>query len=261
MNKKTKIILIIIGIGLIIYPILSNVIYKITQTTAITNYDAQIVTMNEEEKEEIKEEYKKYNEEILENASSEVDLLKVGEIIGYISIPKLDINLGIYEGTSKDVLQQGVGHLKNSSIPGEKSTHCVLAGHSGLAKATLFDDIDKLVNGDIFSITILDNTYYYEVDQIKTVEKEDTKDLKIIKNKEYVTLVTCVPRYINSHRLLVRGKRVKDNRQNYEIEENITTEEQKVETNNINQFVIISLIIVNFFLLLIYLSIVLRKKP
>ena len=225
------------------YPIVSNTIYKITQTTAITNYKAEIVNKDKEEIKEIKEEYKKHNKAILENSISSVDLIEDGEVLGYIQIPKLKLELAIYEGTEDKYLQQGVGHMKNTSLPGEKDTHTVLAGHSGLSKAKIFDDIEKLKLGDIFEITILDNTYTYKIDQIKTVEKDNVTDLKVIKGKELVTLVTCTPKFINSHRLLVRGKRIQSENE-YEIVEETTHTSIKKEVIFINIDSILILIII-----------------
>ncbi len=209
-TNKIRLICLAIGVILILYPIISNYIYKLTQTMAITNYQSEVTSMKKKEKEELKNKYKKYNKAIFENTSSNVNLLNLGEIIGYIEIPKINVKLSIYEGTTTDILSKGVGHLENTSLIGEENTHCVLVAHTGLAKTKLFDDLDKLSLKDVFYITMLDNTYYYEVDQIKVVNPSDTEDLKVVENKEYVTLVTCTPRYINSQRLLVRGKRVKE---------------------------------------------------
>ena len=129
--------------------------------------------------------------------------------MGYVVIPKIDVNLPIYHGTSEEVLQKGVGHLQNTSLPvGGESTHAVLSGHTGLSSAKLFTDLDKLEEGNIFYIKTLGETFAYEVDQIKIVEPHETSDLLIESDKDYVTLVTCTPYGINSHRLLVRGTRI-----------------------------------------------------
>ena len=129
--------------------------------------------------------------------------------LGYITIPKIDVNLPIYEGTSDDVLLKGVGHLEGSSYPlGGESTHSVLTGHRGLAEAVLFTDLDKLQEGDKFYLHIMDEVLAYQVDQVKVVLPEETDDLTIVQGQDYCTLVTCTPYAINTHRMLVRGIRV-----------------------------------------------------
>lgn len=138
-----------------------------------------------------------------DTGTSYVDLVDVGESLGYLTIPKIDVNLPIYEGTSDDVLQKGVGHLEGSSYPlGGESTHSVLTGHRGLPEAVLFTDLDKLEEGDCFYLHILDETLAYQVDQIKVVEPEHTEDLEITAGQDYCTLVTCTPYAINTHRML-----------------------------------------------------------
>lgn len=129
-------------------------------------------------------------------------------MIGYVSIPTIDVELPIYEGTREDILYRGVGHLSSSSLPtGDKGTHAVLTGHSGLAAATLFSNLNKLEVNDTFTVTFLDETYTYKVNQIVVVDPDDSdKYLQIKKNKCYCTLITCTN--LNSQRLLVRGVRV-----------------------------------------------------
>ena len=173
--------------------------------------------MDEEKIDAMKEAAKKYNEQLSnvvsvddenennEQGESYADLLNIGESLGYITIPKINVNLPIYNGTSQDVLSKGVGHMEQSSYPlGGESTHCVLTGHRGLPSAVLFTDLDKLEIGDEFYLHVLDEILAYKVDQIKVVEPNESGDLEIIDGKDYCTLVTCT---INSHRLLVRGER------------------------------------------------------
>ena len=128
--------------------------------------------------------------------------------MGYVEIPSIDVMLPIYHGVGADILAKGVGHLPETSLPvGGESTHAVLAGHSGMSNARLFTDLPKLEMGDVFYIHIYDRTLTYTVDQIKTVLPTDTADLTIVPGEDYVTLVTCVPVTVNSHRLLARGTR------------------------------------------------------
>ena len=130
-------------------------------------------------------------------------------IIGYIEIENIGVNLPIYHGTEESVLQMGIGHLEGSSFPtGTASTHCILSGHRGLPSAKLFTDLDQMIVGDTFLLHILDQTFAYQVDNISIVLPEDTGGLGIVDGEEYVTLVTCTPYGVNTHRLLVRAKRV-----------------------------------------------------
>lgn len=144
-------------------------------------------------------------------------------MMGYIEIPKIKVLLPIYHGTSEAVLQTGVGHLENTSLPvGGESSHTVLSGHRGLPSAKLFSDLDKMGIGDIFYIKVLHNTFAYQTDQILTVLPTETGALSIEAGKDYVTLVTCTPYAINTHRLLIRGTRIP-------YEEAVAIEPQKAE--------------------------------
>ena len=139
-----------------------------------------------------------------------MNLLNVSKdgMMAYLQIPKIDVKLPIYHSTNNGVLQKGVGHMEGSSLPiGGTSTHAVLSGHRGLPNSKLFTDLDKMKVGDIFYISVLGDTLAYEVDQIKTVLPSQTDDIEIVDGEDYVTLVTCTPYSVNTHRLLVRGKR------------------------------------------------------
>ena len=130
-------------------------------------------------------------------------------IIGTLEIENIGVNLPIYHGTEESVLQVGIGHLEGSSFPtGTTSTHCILSGHRGLPSSKLFTDLDQMIVGDTFLLHILDQTFAYQVDNISIVLPEDTGGLGIVDGEEYVTLVTCTPYGVNTHRLLVRAKRV-----------------------------------------------------
>ena len=211
----------ILGVCVLLYPVISSILAKMTQTTTISSYQSAVENLTNQEIEKMKADAQKYNQNLYGAALSDpfsgsekldtsyVKLLNVGEVMGYIEIPKVKIYLPIYHGTSEEVLQKGVGHLENTSLPvGGASTHAVLSGHRGLPSATLFTDLDQLVKGDVFYIHILDEVLAYEVDQIKVVEPENTSDLAIEKGKDYVTLVTCTPYGINTQRLLIRGTRI-----------------------------------------------------
>lgn len=235
--KKIKLIfsliLIFSGIALASYPVISNMLAQKNASSAIMEYNAQVETIPEEKLDAAKEAIRQYNEQLgkavlteEENdskaAAGRVELIDAGEILGYLTIPVIDLNLPVYYGTSASVLEKGVGYMEETSFPlGGESTHCVLTGHRGLPSAELFTHMDKVGKGDQFYIHILDEILAYEVDQIKVVEPELTDDLEIIPGKDYTTLVTCTPYSINTHRLLVRGHRVP-----YTGEEKIKTKSQ-----------------------------------
>ena len=149
-----------------------------------------------------------YSPDRVEGYKEALNISGIG-VMGYITIPKINVELPIYHGTSEGVLQIAVGHLEGSSLPiGGEGTHCVLSGHRGLPSANLFTHLDKLDVGDIFTITVLDKVLTYEVDQIRIVEPGEVGELQKVEGKDYCTLLTCTPYGINTHRLLVRGQRV-----------------------------------------------------
>lgn len=247
-NKIFFILLFIIGLSIMAYPLVSEYIKNKNQTDIISQYEENVNSLSDDEIENLKKEAEAYNNRLSGNAEktdasieskSYVDLLNVGDVIGYIEIPKINVNLPIYHGTEETVLQKGVGHLETSSLPvGGESTHAVLTGHRGLPTSTLFTDLDKLEEGDIFYINVLNETLTYKVNQIKVVLPDETSDLQIVQGKDYVTLVTCTPYMINSHRLLVRGERT-----DAEYSKSNNTEKIKNETlsirENTNQYIII----------------------
>lgn len=133
------------------------------------------------------------------------------DVMAYVDIPKIHVHLPIYHGTAKAVLGDGIGHMEGTSLPiGGKSTHAVLVGHRGLPSATLFTDLDELRLGDHFTVTVLDKKISYKVDAIHVVKPDSSKYLKVVKGKDYCTLLTCTPYGINTKRLLIRGVRVKN---------------------------------------------------
>lgn len=224
-NGLTLILLLIllIGAGLIAYPSFANWWNSFHQSRAVASYAETVANMNTEEYERIISKAQAYNRKLSrsgilwtldEDEEKEYkEQLNIGTsgIMGYIDIPKIDVMLPIYHGIDESILQVAVGHIPGTSLPvGGKGSHCVVSGHRGLPSARLFTDIDKLVEGDTFTITVLNKTLTYEVDQIRTVLPTDLSDLQIEKGKDYVTLVTCTPYGINTHRLLVRGHRIEN---------------------------------------------------
>ena len=206
-NRKKYLLLIIIGIIILLYPIIARFINQKGQNEIIANYSEQIEEMDEEDTSKQKEEYEKYNNEIIKNTNSNINLLQNGKNLGYIRIEKINLSMPIYEGTEDKILLKGVGHLEYTGIPTKKQDyHCVLVGHSGLTSKKIFDNLTKLKDGDEFNIIILDNVFKYKICSIKKVLPYETNYLTVQKGKQLVTLVTCIPKFINSHRLLVTGE-------------------------------------------------------
>ena len=215
--KKWKnsifLLLFLIGLGLILYPIVSSKVEDWSHSKAIADYRSQVAE-NAAQLEQKKEEARAYNGQLAQPDGQEptagyYSLLSFQDVMGYLEIPEIGVNLPIYHGTSDLVLEMGVGHLESSSLPiGGESTHAVLMGHRGLPSSTLFNKLPKLKEGAQFYIHMLDETLAYEVDQIKVIEPDNLADLQIVPGKDYVTLMTCTPYMINSHRLLVRGHRI-----------------------------------------------------
>lgn len=210
----------VIGLSLLLYPSVSNYWNSFRQTKAVASYENEVANLDKDKYQEIWDNAIHFNQKLVAkglfsklSVSEEQEyntLLNVDgtSMMGFVSIPSINVYLPIYHGVSDEVLQMAIGHLNWSSLPiGGESTHCVLSGHRGLPSAKLFTDLNKLIEGDVFSIHVLDKVFTYEVDQILIVEPYETNDLKIVKGEDYVTLVTCTPYGVNSHRMLVRGKR------------------------------------------------------
>ncbi len=220
-KKMGAILMILSGFAIAMYPFFSNILYNRNATKVIEEYEEEVMSLEQEEIDAIKEAAGKYNSQLQaavtkdengqwrDGGTSYLDMLGIGSALGYITIPKIDVNLPIYYGTSAEVLAKGVGYIEQSSFPlGGEGTHSVLTGHRGMPNAVLFTDLDKVKKGDKFYLHVLDEVLAYQVDQIKVVEPNDTSDLKVIGGKDYCSLVTCTPYAINSHRLILRGVRV-----------------------------------------------------
>ena len=218
-EQKVNLILcliILIGIGLISYPSVADWWNSFHESRAVASYAAAVSDLSTEDYDRLFAEAEAYNQRLAQTgvnwSMSEEEIQEYNNILavsdsgimGYIDIPKIRQTLPIYHGTDDVILQIAIGHLAWTSFPvGGESTHCVVLGHRGLPSARLFTDLDKLVVGDIWTMTVT-----YEVDQILIVEPEDLSELQIIQGKDYCTLLTCTPYGINSHRLLVRGHRI-----------------------------------------------------
>lgn len=214
------IILLVVGIAIFSYPSISNYLVEKNQVKIIENYKENIVS-----KKDLTEERKKaeiYNENLAGDPLHDpfvpgsgyaipdnyFDILNINGIMAYIEIPKISLNLPIYHGTSEEVLAKGVGHIEATSLPiGGESRHCILTGHRGLPSAELFTRLDELKLGDYFYINVLDEILTYKIINIVTVLPTELEYLEVVKEKDLVTLVTCTPYGINTHRLLVTAER------------------------------------------------------
>lgn len=208
-NSKKSIVLLFLGLLIFFYPFISKFIYQRNLSYTIDNYVETIDKMDTTEINKQKDNYEKYNKMLLNENTGKIDLLKKGEIIGYIEIEKIDVYLPIYEGTADKTLNKGIGHLEKTSLPTKNyAYHSILVGHTGLSTKKFFDDLPSMKIGDEFVVTILNESFKYKIYEIKKVLPNQTKDLKVQKNRKLVTLVTCIPKFVNSHRLLVMGEKI-----------------------------------------------------
>lgn len=216
------VIIFICGLSLFLYPTFSNLYNEYLNKQLIGDYKEVFADIKPEQHQKAKADALSYSEnrsnpdklEELGLTYEEVLNVAGNGIMGYIEIPKISVSLVIYHSIDENVLQKGIGHVPESSLPiGGKNTHCVLAGHTGLPSAKLLTNIDHLKIGDTFYIHVLDEVLEYQIDDISVVEPDEVSRLNVISGKDCVTLVTCTPYGVNSHRLLVRGVRVdsKDN--------------------------------------------------
>lgn len=262
----------VMGIGLLLYPLVSEWYNSRAQTTVIENYNHAAAGLKPEQAAAMREAALAYNEGLLgtvvltdpfdANASTAataeyISLLDVSGdgVMCTVRIPRIGVSLPVYHGTSHEVLEKGAGHLENTSLPiGGTGTHAVLSAHSGLPASALFTDLEKLMEGDLFFLDVLEETLAYRVDQVKVVEPEDTSDLLIDTGGDYVTLVTCTPYGINSHRLLVRGVRTAYAEA---LKEDIPTEETVLNPWN-RPYLIAGMVLILF--LIVYTAVRLIKR-
>lgn len=222
-KKNWKIILIfMLGLMIAIYPIISNYYYTVENNNQVKDFQEAVAEMPSKEVLERIDLAKAYNDTLdpsrladpyTEREKKGVEnyarMLEVREKIGYIDVPKINQQIPVYAGTSEDVLQHACGHLEGTSLPiGGKDTHAVITAHRGLPQVKLFRDLDKMEVGDLFFFTNVKETLAYKVDQILVVEPWDFEPVLVVEGKDLMTLLTCTPYMINSHRLLVRGHRV-----------------------------------------------------
>lgn len=268
LNKKniSFIILFLIGFLIAAYPLVSQWYYRIEAGEEVENFTKGVNSLSDEEVKrriDLAHAYNRtldpmklsdpYTEKEKEGVAEYARMLEVAEMIGHVEVPKIGEDLPIYAGTSMQVLDKGAGHLEGTSLPvGGKNTHAVITAHRGLPKATLFRHLDRLEKGDTFFIHNIETTLAYEVDQIKVIEPSNFDDVLVEEGKDYVTLLTCTPYMINSHRLIVRGHRVP---YTGPVDEGEFT--GRLKLNNYLKLLIISIIIL---LILIFIYVKLRLK-
>ena len=210
----------LVGISLLLYPAVSDYWNSKTQSRVIENYESVLEKIEPEDYSHIFEAAYDYNARLFRSFEPLLypelvpgywETLNVTDnnMIGYLKINRIGVELPIYHGTSAEVLNRGVGHLEGSSLPvGGENTHSVMSAHRGLPSAKLFTDLNHVEIGDTFQIIVLDQILTYQVDRIQIIEPDEVEDLKIVEGKDYCTLFTCTPYGINTHRLLVRGVRI-----------------------------------------------------
>lgn len=234
-NKIISVLVIIAGTALLFYPFISEYLFEHRTDSEIGTYQKTVNDISNDMYDQMLKDVRLYNEELTRSQVQLTDPFiamdeKVGDIayedflaldetgiMGYIEIPVISVYLPVYHGTASATLERGIGHLEGTSLPvGGESTHSVLTGHTGMSRARLFTDLTELEEGDMFFIHILGDTLAYQVYEMNIVLPEDTSDLLIKDGEDIVTLVTCTPYGINTHRLLVHGKRVDYNEEKYE---------------------------------------------
>lgn len=263
------IVLLVAAIITFFYPTVANYVNSLNNRSQLKNYDNNVKVLTDEEKQNYLEKAYEYNNKLLNSQSFEslytdsdyTETLNFGDgLIGSIVIPSIDVDLPIYHGTDESVLSKGAAHLPNSSFPvGGKSTHSIISAHTAYLTQVFFDRLTELKEGDIFYIKILDDTYAYKVSEINVIEPDDTSLFGIQEGKDIVSLVTCTPYAVNTHRLVVTGQRV-------ELSDEATYDEKTVQKVNLQMphiditFLIVIIITVVFAAFLIISTVIKQKK-
>ena len=267
-SNLVLVLILLTGATIMAYPSFSEYWNSLHQSRAIMGYAQRVAELTNEEYEAIWSAALDYNERLLElsnrwlvdhdenlKADYETQLNADGTgNMGYITIPKINVNLPLYHGTTDSVLQTSIGHIAGTSLPAgsthsneedflipDFASHCVLSGHRGLPSARLFSDLDAMEIGDIFYLTILDQTLTYEVDKITVIEPEDMAELEIIPGKDLCTLMTCTPYGINTHRLLVRGSRIENEKKKLNVR--ITADGLRIDPLYVAPFIAVPVLV------------------
>ena len=258
------------GLALLLYPTVSDAVNARHQSSAIAKYEENVSSLAETDYSDYRAAAYAYNEGLAADSDclvmTDADKAEYNSlldptgngIMGYLEISAIGVKLPIYHGTDDTVLQVGIGHLEGTSLPvGGRSTHSVLSGHRGLPSAKLLTDLDRLTEGDIFLLHILDEVLAYQVDQISIVEPTDCENLKIVDGMDYCTLVTCTPYGVNSHRLLVRGVRVAYDEKAAQVM-NVMADATELDTTLVASVLAVPILIVLFIWLLTSTG---KKRP
>ena len=268
------VIILLVGLGLILYPSLSDYYNRVHRSSAIVDYAEKISAFDSEQFDEMWDRAVAYNQQLFdltkgiepdpETAIAYESVLNVTEsgMMAYVDVPKINCHLPVYHGIDEDTLQSNAGHLESSSLPvGGENTHCVISGHTGLPSAKLFTDLDSLQKGDVFMLTTLGVILTYEVDQIVVALPWEVEALAIVPGKDYCTLATCTPYGVNSHRLFVRGHRIETTQI---LAEEVKTFQQAQEADLKTPFIvtcgIVAIIILSILALLIIRHMIAAKK-
>ena len=255
------VLILVIGLSLLLYPTVADWWNSFHASRAIASYDSIVANLSDEDYTSLFEDAQEYNRKLAQlkyplmyydEIEGYNDLLNItgNGVMGYVEIPRIDVRLPIYHGTSEGVLQIAAGHMEGTSLPtGGESTHCALSAHRGLPSARLFTDLDKLEKGDIFTLNVIDRVLTYEIDQILIVEPTDVEPLYVTEGEDYCTLVTCTPYGINSHRMLVRGTRTDNAVQDKAIR--VTADAMQIEPVLVAPFVAAPILLLMLLMLLI----------
>lgn len=268
-NRSTIILILIflVGLSVMLYPTVSDYVNQRHQSRALASYDETVNEMSDADYTAYFEAADAYNQRLAATPNSfftpeqvsgydeTLDVSGTG-IMGYITIPRIGVELPVYHGTSDGVLQVAAGHLEGSSLPvGGAGTHAVISAHRGLPSAELFTNLDELEAGDTFTITVLDRVLTYEVDRISIVLPTETDLLQPVEGQDYVTLMTCTPYGINTHRLLVRGHRVNTRESQKHVR--VTADATRIDPIITAPVIALPMLAV----LLIWLLVTTRKRP
>ena len=267
-SNLVLVLILLTGAVIMAYPSFSEYWNSLHQSRAIMGYAQRVAELTNEEYESIWSAALDYNERLPElpnrwlvdhdenlKADYETQLNADGTgNMGYITIPKINVNLPLYHGTTDSVLQTSIGHIAGTSLPAgsthsneedflipDFASHCVLSGHRGLPSARLFSDLDAMEIGDIFYLTILDQTLTYEVDRITVIEPEEMEELEIIPGRDLCTLMTCTPYGINTHRLLVRGSRIENEKKKLNVR--ITADGLRIDPLYVAPFIAVPVLV------------------
>ena len=265
-SNLVLVLILLIGLAIVAYPAFSEYWNSLHQSRAIMGYAERVAELNNEQygaiwdaamefNRSLNEKYNRwfFDDEALDDYESQLNVDNTGNM-GYISIPKIGVNLPIYHGVEENVLQYSIGHILGTSLPAgslhsneenfdevDFASHCVLSGHRGLPSAKLFSDLDMMEVGDLFYLVILDQTLTYRVDKITVIEPDDLTEMEIIPGRDLCTLMTCTPYGINTHRLLVRGSRIESEKEKLNVR--VTADALKIEPMYVAPFIAVPVLI------------------